>query len=204
MTRQYPKACNLRWHELLTANEIRSWLSTGVVPKRLLEEFDCPGVYRFVFAEFRDQNGAHTACYVGETTNLCRRVQDYFPKKSQIRTHQQIPKKLLPGWEVRGRILLSMGGLPRVDFKLETLEIEGCVNFGGFTFGPESFADAYDNFFLRRMLESWAILASEHADQLYPLNRRGTKTKHIFQALATKYQQQLVKKAKQKTSTSIP
>jgi hypothetical protein len=200
MTGQYPKACNLEWHELLTADEIRNWLSTGVVPKRLSAEFDCPGIYRFVFAEFRDENGAHTACYVGETTNLCRRIQDYFPKKNQAGTNQQ----LSPGWEARGRVLLSMEGLPTVDFKIETLEIVGHVNFGGFTFGPETFADAHGNFFLRRMLESWAILASEYADDLYPLNRRGTKVKPIFQDLAKKYKKQLAKKAKQKTSTSIP
>lgn len=202
MTGQYPKACNLRWHELLTADEIRNWLSNGVVPMRLLEEFDCPGIYRFVFAEFRDENGAHTACYVGETTNLSRRVRDYFPKKNRAGTNGQIPTKLKPGWEVRGRILRSMENLPTVDFKLETLKIEGRVNFGGLTFEPESFADAFDNFFLRRMLESWAILASEYADRTYPSNRRGTKVKPIFWYLAKEEQKQLAKKAKQKTSTA--
>ena len=195
MTEQYPEGGNLRWRELLTADEIMNWLSTGIVPKRLLEEFNRPGIYRFVFAESRDESGAHTACYVGDATSLCERIPDYFPK-----TNQPISKKLSHGWEVRGRIALAKEHLPAVDFKLETLEIEGRVNFGGFTFGPELFTGAYDDLFLRRMLESWAILASEYGDHLYPLNRRHPKPKRIFEALA-KQSKQVAKRAKRKQST---
>jgi hypothetical protein len=183
LTGQYPNNPNLRWCELLSRAEIQQWLSTGTVPPRLVVDFDRAGIYRFVFEECRDDTTAHTACYVGETVNLCHRMKDYFPTTPRPGAAPSSQKRLLAGWEVRGRILLSSG-----NFELQTLKLEGPVTFGGFTFGPENFEDAYDNFFIRRMLESWAVLASEHGDHLYPLNRRGTKAKRIFEDLARKAQ----------------
>jgi hypothetical protein len=167
MIGQYPKGCNLRWRELLTEDEIRNWLSTGKAPTRLSKQFQCPGIYRFLF---HDIDSAAIECYVGETTNLSRRIRNYFPKKNEPRWNGEISEKPTPSWDVKGRIRLSKG-----DFKLETLKFEDRVNFGGFDIAPESFPDPYDNFYLRRMLESWAILASEFGDRTHPLNRRYTK-----------------------------
>ena len=192
----YPKDCNLRWRELLTADEIRNWLATLLAPKRLSKEFQRPGIYRFLF---HDIDSAAIECYVGETTNLSRRIRNYFPNKNQPKWNGKRSKNITKSWDVKGRIRLSKG-----DFKLETLKFEDRVNFGGFSIVPESFDDPYDNFYLRRMLESWAILASEYADHLYPLNRRGTKVKPIFQSLAQTYKKQLAQKAKQKTLAPIP
>jgi hypothetical protein len=45
---------------------------------------------------------------------------------------------------------------------LEVLTIAGSVNFGGLTFGLDSIRDRLEDSFLRRMLENWAILASEY------------------------------------------
>jgi hypothetical protein len=100
MTGQYPNNPNLRWHELL-------WLSTEIAPPQLLVDFDRAGIYRFVCEECRDDTTAHTACYVGETVNLCHRMKDYFPTTPRPRAAPPSQKRLLAGWEVvRGRILL--------------------------------------------------------------------------------------------------
>ena len=173
---------SLQWRELLTPVEIQHWLSSGKAPKRLRKDFSCAGVYRFTFPTASDGAASHTACYVGEATNLSSRIRKHFQKPKPAGRRIKWKKKLKPGWELRGRIQSSQG-----DFKLETLKLEGRVSFGGFTFGPESFADPYDNFFLRKMLENWAVLASEHGDDLYPLNRRATKAKNIFKELARNF-----------------
>jgi hypothetical protein len=170
---------SLVWRELLTPVEIQQWLSSGKAPKRLREEFSCPGVYRFTFPTAVDGAASHTPCYVGEATNLSNRIRKHF-KKDKPGGRRINPEKLKPGWALRGGIRNSRG-----DFKLETLKLEGRVSFGGFTFGPENFADdPHENFFVRKMLENWALLSSEHRDGLHPLNLRNTKTKNIFAELS--------------------
>jgi hypothetical protein len=83
---------------------------------------------------------------------------------------------LRAGWPVRGSIRNSGG-----NFKLQVLTIEGPVNFCGLTFGPDSIPKPFENSFLRRMLENWAILTSEYVDHLHPLNIRGTP--HILREI---------------------
>jgi hypothetical protein len=167
--------CNLRWRGLLSPEEIRDWVNSQQVPRHLATKFACPGVYRFIFREESDENSAHTPCYVGEAGNIGKRLRVHFRlergtgDETRLRT-----RRLRPGWSVRGSIRNSGG-----DRKLQVLTIEGPVNFCGLIFGPDSipggpFADSY----LRKMLENWAILASDCADHLYPLNLRGTP--HAF------------------------
>ncbi len=107
MTGQYPNNPNLLWCELLSRAEIQQWLSTGTVPPRLVVDFDRAGIYRFVFEECRDDTTAHTACYVGETVNLCHRMKDYFPTTPRAWGHAVIAEATL------GR----MGG-QRADFAI--------------------------------------------------------------------------------------
>jgi hypothetical protein len=177
MTGQFPASCNLRWQELLTQVELQNWVLRQQLPKRLSTELAYAGVYRFIFSEARDGGSAHTPCYVGEAGRISRRLLDHFrlerdgTKEGGLNT-----LKLRPGWQVRGSIRNSAG-----DFKLQVLTIEGPVNFCGLTFGPNSILKPFDDSFLRRMLENWAILASEYVDHLHPLNRRGTP--HVFEDL---------------------
>jgi hypothetical protein len=140
-------------------------------------------VYRFVFPEARDGSSAHTPCYVGEAGKLNKRLLDHF----QVERHGTL--RLRPGWAVRGAIRNSEG-----DFKLQVLTIEGPVNFCGLTFGPDSIPTPFEDSFLRRMLENWAILASEYVDHLHPLNRRGTP--HTFQDLLKQVRKKSSKKKK--------
>jgi hypothetical protein len=79
-------------------------------------------------------------------------------------------------------------------FKLEVLTIEGLVNFGGLTFGPDSIRDPFEDSFLRRMLENWAILASEYVDHLDPVNIPGTP--HALQDLLKQVNKKSSKKNK--------
>jgi hypothetical protein len=78
-------------------------------------------------------------------------------------------RKPRAGWPVRGSIRNSGG-----DFRLQVLTIKGTINFCGLSFGPDSIPSPFEDSFLRKMLENWAILASEYVDHMQPLNRRGT------------------------------
>lgn len=128
-------------------------------------------MYRFKFSEARDGNSAHTPCYVGEAGKIGMRLLHHFRPECQT-SDEASPlgsRRLRAGWPVRGSILNSDG-----DFKLQVLTIEGPVNFCGLTFGPDSIPNPLENTFLRKMLENWAILASECVDHLHTLNVRGT------------------------------
>lgn len=171
MTGQFPDSRNLRWKELLSQEEIESWVRRQQRPKRLSKELAHAGVYRFVFPEARDGTSAHTPCYVGEAGKISQRLAKHFQLEPDATNEERGLKTLKPraGWQVRGSIR-NPGG----SFKLEALTIEGPVNFGGLTFGPDSIRDPFEDSFLRRMLENWAILASEYVDHLHPLNIPGT------------------------------
>jgi hypothetical protein len=165
------RRCNLQWKELLSAAEVRSWIEQQQVPKRLTTDLAYPGVYRFIFPEARDAGAAHTPCYVGEAGNSGKRLRAHFRLESQDNVPMTGPRtlKLRAGWLVRGSLQNSRG-----NFSLEILAIEGPVSFCGLAFGPDSIPPPFENSFLRKMLENWAILASEHVEHLWPLNVRGT------------------------------
>jgi hypothetical protein len=190
MTNRFPSTCNLRWRELLSPEEIRPWVNGQQTPRRLLAELNYPGVYRFIFSEARDANSSHTPCYVGEAGKIGMRLLDHFRfERQSAGSEGRLEKhRLRPGWSVRGSIRNSEG-----DFKLQVLSIEGLVNFCGLTFKPDSIPSPFENSFLRRMLENWAILASEYIDHLHPLNLPGTP--HILR--------DLLKNARKKSSKKI-
>jgi len=171
MTRTFPMTCNLRWRELLSPEVLLNWVNSRQVPRVLLAELAYPGVYRFIFREARDGDSAHTPCYVGEAGNIGKRLLHHFraERQTSVGVKPLGSRKLRAGWPVRGSIRNSSG-----DFKLQVLTIEGPVNFCGLTFGPDSIPTPLEDSFLRRMLENWAILASEYVDHLHPLNVRGT------------------------------
>ena len=171
MTRTFPINCNLRWQELLSQEVLLNWVNSRQVPRGLFAELAYPGVYRFIFCEARDGNSAHTSCYVGEAGNIGKRLLHHFraERQTSVEVKPLRSRRLRAGWPVRGSIRNSSG-----DFKLQVLTIEGPVNFCGLTFGPDSIPTPLENSFLRRMLENWAILASEYVDHLHPLNVRGT------------------------------
>jgi hypothetical protein len=124
MTGQSPGTCNLRWQDLLSEEEIQNWVHRQQRPKRLSKELAYAGVYRFVFPEARDGDGAHTPCYVGEAGKISKRLLDHFRlERQRLGNH-----KLRAGWGLRGSIRNSGG-----DFKLQVLTSEGPVNFGGLT-----------------------------------------------------------------------
>ena len=175
---QFRAACNLHWRELLSSDEIRNWVSRQQVPKRVSTELGYPGVYRFIFAEARDGNSAHTPCYVGEAGQVGARLLSHFRQERQTAIELTTPeaRRRRAGWFVRGSIRTSGG-----DFMLQVLTIDGPVNFCGLTFGPDTIPDPFEDSFLRKMLENWAIVASEYVDHLYPLNRRGTP--HVLRDL---------------------
>jgi hypothetical protein len=58
---------------------------------------------------------------------------------------------------------------------VQVLTIEGPVNFGGLIFGPDSIPTPFEDSFLRRMLENWAVLTSKYVDHLRPLNIPGSR-----------------------------
>jgi hypothetical protein len=133
--------------------------SSSAAPKRLSKELAFAGVYRFVFPEAREGKIAHAPCYVGEAGKISKRLLEHFRLERDGTNEEGGLKtlKLRAGWQVRGSIRNSGG-----DFKLEVLTIAGSVNFGGLTFGLDSIRDRLEDSFLRRMLENWAILASEY------------------------------------------
>lgn len=163
--------CNLHWQELLSRDEIHNWVHHRQVPRRLLTDLASPGVYRFIFPEARDENAAHTPCYVGEAGNIGSRLRDHFRlEPSGTDERREVGRRgLRAGWQVRGSIQNAAG-----EFQLQVLMITGAVTMCGLTFGPNSVSNPLDDSFLRKMLENWAILASEHIDHFWPLNRRGT------------------------------
>ena len=65
---------SLRWVDLLSPSDIRSWTLGHKMPTHLHGKLSFPAVYRFVFQEFKDENGNHTLCYVGEAGRLGRRL----------------------------------------------------------------------------------------------------------------------------------
>ncbi len=187
MTKTFPINCNLRWQELLSPEVLLNWVNGRQVPRGQLAELAYPGVYRFIFREARDGNSAHTPCYVGEAGNIGKRLLHHFraERQTSVEVKPLGSRKLRAGWPVRGSIRNSGG-----DFKLQVLTIEGPVNFCGLTFGPDSIPTPVESSFLRRMLENWAILASEYVDHLHPLNVCGTP--HILR--------DILKEARKKSS----
>jgi hypothetical protein len=171
MTRPLSDSCNLHWRELLTPQEIENWVRTHQIPRRFSSELACPGVYRFIFPEVIDKNVSHTPCYVGEAGKIGMRLRDHFrPRRNGTDCDKGWETRgLRAGWSIRGSIQNSMGV-----FTLQMLTIEGPINFCGLTIEPNSISNPFENSFLRKMLENWAILASEYADHMLPLNRRGT------------------------------
>jgi hypothetical protein len=190
MTRPSLIRCNLRWQDLLSPEVIRNWVNGQQIPRRLLAELAYPGVYRFIFSEARDGNSAHTPCYVGEAGKIGMRLLHHFRPERQTSDEARPlgSRRLRAGWPVRGSIRNSGG-----DFKLQVLTIEGPVNFCGLTFGPDSIPNPIENSFLRRMLENWAILASEYVDHLHPLNVRGTP--HILRDILKEARKRSSKKS---------
>ena len=127
----FPTGCNLRWKELLTPEEILSWVNGRQTPQRLSREMAFPGVYRFIFPEARDGNSTHTPCYIGEAGNISMRLLHHFQpgRESSDGAEPFKTHRLRAGWRVRGTIRNSGG-----DFKLQELTIEGPVNFCGLNF----------------------------------------------------------------------
>jgi hypothetical protein len=173
MNSQFWSHCNLRWQELLSSDDIRAWTQEQKMPIHLRGRLLCPGIYRFVFREFRDENGKHTPCYVGEAGRLGRRLSDHFRRDDKVRRERTGKLKLKAGWGVRGAIQRSGG-----EFKLQALTIEGPVNFNGLVFGPDTIPGPFEDSFVRKLLENLAIVVSEYVDGLRPTNRRGTP--HVF------------------------
>lgn len=95
---------------------------------------------------------------------------------------------LRAGWQVRGSIQNSVG-----DFRLQVLTIARPVNLCGLTFDSDTITNPFENSFLRRMLENWAILTSEYVDHLRPLNVRGTP--HILADLLKEVRKRSSKKS---------
>jgi hypothetical protein len=187
---QLSGVCNLRWRELFSSEELRNWVNDRRVPKRVRAELGYPGVYRFVFAEVRDENGAHTPCYIGEAGNIGAHLVSHFRQERQSAV-EPTTKRFRTGWFVRGAIRISDN-----HFKLEVLTIEGPVNFCGLIFGSDTIPSPFENSFLRKMVENRAIIAAEHIDNSYPLNRRGTL--HVLRDL-----QKMARSSSAKTSKVI-
>ncbi len=194
MKSQFWAHCNLRWQELLSSDEILAWVLNQEAPLRLRAELAFPGVYRFVFPQFRDGNSAHTPCYVGEGGNIGSRLRDHFRKeKDSNRSWNEMNADGLPkGWHVRGNIRNSNG-----EFKLQALKITGTVNLCGLILGPDTIPNPFEDSFVRKLLENWAILTSEYVDGLRPTNRRGTP--HILKDLLKQRRQRPQNKKKYAT-----
>jgi len=183
--------CNIDWPELLSSNEIRDWVLNQKMPKNLHGRMKYSGVYRFVFNEFKDENGKHIPCYVGESGNIGRRLSDHFRHDDKERRDKEGELVVSSGSDIKGGIRNSLG-----DFALQHLRIKGPVTFCGLTFGPDTIPDPLMDSFTRKMLENWAILYSEYVDLYHPINRRGTP--HIFKDMLKNARKRSKKNATQK------
>ena len=164
----------LVWQELLSADEIRIWFAARKKPARLDIEFSIPGVYRFVFPEFKDEHGSHIACYVGQSGKLAGRIPYYFRPPSNEERRDENGEIILPdGWYTRGGVQQSEGA-----FVLQMLRIEGAISLAGIVFNQHSFDDP----FARVLLENWAILSSKFIDKMSPTNWGiAQSTKELFE-----------------------
>jgi hypothetical protein len=164
MSERFQSDGKLVWRELLSSDEIREWCSSGRKPAHLRGKHVCPGVYRFIFPESKDENGSHRPCYVGQGGNVSERLYRHFKPEGA-----QDPKrdkngviKVQTGWHVRGAIQNSCGEL-----SLQILAVESSLRLGEVLLNQHSFDDPFS----RVLLENWAILSSEYVDHLRPSNR---------------------------------
>jgi len=162
MKQALPSRMNLRWLDLLPPNDIQSWTLKHKMPHHLHGTLSFPVVYRFVFPQFKDENGSHTPCYVGEAGRLGRRLSDHFRKPDKEQRDKSGKLMLKAGWSLRGAIQRSEG-----KFALQVLTIEGGFDFFRVVLSQHSFDDPFE----RRLLENWAIRSSELDDHLHLLNR---------------------------------
>jgi hypothetical protein len=132
------------------------------MPRHLYGRLAFPGVYRFVFQEFLDENGRHTPCYVGEGGNIAERISDHLLRKDRERRDESGRLLMRSGWGIRGRIQTANG-----EFKVELLKVEGSINLSGIVINQQSFDDPFE----RKLLENWSIRRSETVDGLHPINR---------------------------------
>ena len=156
----------LIWRELLTADEINAWINRLKVPERLKRDLSFPGVYRFIYSSFLDENGTHQSCSVGQGGNVGKRLRDHFrpDRKEWKRGKNGIPKAP-SGWHVRGALERSQGKC-----ELQILTVEGAFDLNGVTINQDSFDDPI----ARTLLENLGLLYSEKIDNLSPTNRNRT------------------------------
>ena len=165
MNYQLPPNLHLTWREPFSRDELDNWGKNHAKPRSLYGKHSYPAVYRFVFPECGDANGRHTPCYVGEAKNLSRRLGRHFKAGEEFSKNPDGKWDAPEGWRVRGAIQNSIG-----HFAFQVLEITGKVNFNCVTFEADTIPPRLDSVFIRRLLENWAILYSECADHLHPLN----------------------------------
>jgi hypothetical protein len=163
--------CKFIWRELLSSDEIKTWVVDRSSPLRLRKgELSFPGIYRFIFPEKVDGTALHTPFYVGEGGDLGKRLKDHFRRASKKEKHSSKGIIMLTsGSQVRGSIENSQG-----DFSLQILVVEKPINVCGVILNQHSF----DCSFSRKLLENLAILHSQRFDKFMQLNRgvsQGTK-----------------------------
>ncbi len=165
MKYQLPSNISLQWREPFSRDELDSWAKNHTMPRNLYSKHAYSAVYRFVFPQSGNANIKHTPCYVGEAKNLRQRLAGHFKAGEEFSKNPDGKWNAPEGWRVRGAIQNSIGR-----FVFQTLEITGKVNFNYLTFEADTIPLPLDNAFIRRLLENWAILYSEYADHLHPLN----------------------------------
>jgi hypothetical protein len=165
MTNQLPPNLHLSWREPFSRDELDRWAKNHMMPRSLYGKHSYPAVYRFIFPESRDANSSHTPCYIGEAKNLSQRLARHFKAGEEFSKNPDGKWGAPTGWRVRGAILNSIG-----QFVFQVLEITGKVNFNCMTFEADTIPPPLHNVFIRRLLENWALLYSEWADHLHPLN----------------------------------
>ena len=167
----------LIWEPLLSPEELRTFFQSRRRPASLYRRRNVsrPIVYRAIFPEHVDENGAHTPCYIGEGGDL-RRLSNHFKSEVPDDVRDRAGNLDLPGgWWIRGAIQRSGG-----NFRLEILKIDGFINFGGIVLSQASLDDP----FARRLLENWAILHARDVEKLRPYNRGISQSgKDLFRKL---------------------